>query len=146
MDITHHVTQIVTAYISRNKVAANKLPEVIASVHDALCRLLPDAAVHPRNPSRTSAPGEPARPAVPVRASVQPNYLVCLEDGKKMKSLKRHLLAAHGMSLEQYADRWGLPRDYPMVAPNYSVLRSQLAKNSGLGKDNARRGRRPGRT
>jgi predicted transcriptional regulator len=131
MDIAHYVTQIVTAYIGCNKVAADQLPHLIEAVHDALCR-----HVLRRPPDGTlarSASSAPRRPAVPISGSVQPNYLVCLEDGKRMKSLKRHLHAAHGLSLDRYADRWGLPKDYPTVAPNYSVLRSRLAKGTGLG-------------
>ncbi|MES2471761.1 MAG: MucR family transcriptional regulator [Pseudomonadota bacterium] len=126
MDIAHYVTQIVTAYIGCNKVAADQLPHLIEAVHNALCR-------HVLRGGHPDAAKSPGHPAVPVARSVQPNYLVCLEDGKRMKSLKRHLHAAHGLSLDQYADRWGLPRDYPMVAPNYSVLRSRLAKGTGLG-------------
>ena len=132
MDLSHHVTLIVTAYISRNKVSEDQLPTIIEAVHGALCRLALD------DKARSGLADAPLRPAVSVRDSVQPNYLVCLEDGKKMQSLKRHLHAAHGLSLEQYAARWGLPRDYPTVAPNYSALRSQLAKSGGLGRANSK--------
>ncbi len=137
MDITHYVTQIVTAYIGSNKIAADQLPGLIEAVHNALSRhVLGGGHSHGQARSASSMPG---RPAVRIASSVQPNYLVCLEDGKRMKSLKRHLRAAHGLSLDQYAERWGLPGDYPMVAPKYSVLRSQLARGTGLGRSQHKR-------
>ena len=89
-------------------------------------------------PARSKLPLEPAKPAVSVKKSVTPDYLVCLEDGKKFKSLKRHLRTQYSMTPEQYREKWGLPPDYPMVAPNYAVARSQLAKKMGLGQQRRR--------
>ena len=138
MDITHYVTQIVTAYIGSNKVASDQLPGLIEAVHNALSRHVLGGS-HSHGAGARFARTTPGRPAVRIANSVQPDYLVCLEDGKRMKSLKRHLRAAHGLSLDQYAERWSLPGDYPMVAPKYSVLRSQLAKGTGLGRSQHKR-------
>jgi predicted transcriptional regulator len=88
---------------------------------------------------RVDTPSEPAKPAVSVKKSMTPDYLVCLEDGKRFKSLKRHLRTQYNMTPEQYRDKWGLPPDYPMVAPNYAVARSALAKKMGLGQQRRRR-------
>jgi predicted transcriptional regulator len=117
-------SDIVSAHVSNNTVASAELPGLIASVYGALAGL-----------------GEPAvqveaRPAaaVSVRASVKPDYIVCLEDGKKMKMLKRHLMTDHGLTPTQYRERWGLPADYPMVSVNYSEKRRELAKQIGLGR------------
>jgi predicted transcriptional regulator len=87
----------------------------------------------------TQTSSEPLKPAVPVKRSINPDYIVCLEDGKKFKSLKRHLRSQYGMTPEQYRDKWNLPADYPMVAPNYAAARSQLAKQMGLGQQRRRR-------
>jgi len=116
---------IVSAYLSNNPTPASEIPNLIAQVHAALQRV---------SNGRPETPLEPARPAVPVKKSVTPEYLVCLEDGKRFKSLKRHLHSKYNMTPEQYRDKWGLPPDYPMVAPNYAVARSQLAKKMGLGQ------------
>ena len=117
---------IVTAYVSYNNVASIELPKLIADVHAAL-----------RSLARGEAPEQPAEarpvPAVPIKKSVTPDYLISLEDGKKFKSLRRHL-ATLGMTPDQYRAKWGLPSDYPMVAPNFAAARSQLAKQSGLGQ------------
>ena len=113
---------IVGAHVSHNSIAAAELPSVIVTVHQALATL---------------GPGEPApkpTPAVPIKRSVTPDYIICLEDGKKQMMLKRHLKTAHGMSPDEYRERWGLPRNYPMVAPNYAKTRSELAKKIGLGR------------
>ncbi len=117
-------TQIVAAFVSNNTIEPGDLPQLIANVSDALKRA--DGQVQ-------AAPRDDPRPAVPVKKSVTADYLVCLEDGKKFKSLKRHLRTQYGMSPEEYRERWGLPHDYPMVAPNYAKARSQLAKKMGLG-------------
>jgi len=121
---------IVSAYVSNNSVAAADLPALIGDVHAALQRV-------------AKGESEPAveqlKPAVPVKKSVAPDYIVCLEDGKKFKSLKRHLRSQYNMTPEQYREKWGLPADYPMVAPNYAAARSELAKQMGLGQQ--RRGR-----
>ncbi|MGE4371949.1 MAG: MucR family transcriptional regulator [Xanthobacter sp.] len=115
---------IVAAYVSNNSVAANDLPALIESVHRALGQLGTPAA----------PPTEELKPAVPIKKSVTPDYIICLEDGKKFKSLKRHLRTSYGMTPEDYREKWGLPKDYPMVAPAYAAARSELAKNMGLGQ------------
>ncbi len=125
-------TQIVAAHVSHNAMPATDLPRLIATVHETLATLGTEKA--------TAKP----EPAVPIKQSVKPDYIVCLDDGKKLKMLKRHLRTAYNMTPAEYRKRWDLPRDYPMVAPNYSKQRSQLAKNIGLGrkpgpKVNARR-------
>ena len=116
---------IVSAYVSNNSVAASELPGLIAEVHAALVRV-------GSGESAVAAPDN-LRPAVPVKKSVGTDYIICLEDGKKFKSLKRHLRTQYNMSPEDYREKWGLPADYPMVAPNYAQARSQLAKEMGLG-------------
>ena len=115
---------IVSAYVSNNATAAADIPALIGQIHAALVRV---------SLGGSEAIPEPARPAVPVKKSVTSDYLVCLEDGKRFKSLKRHLRAQYNMSPEQYREKWGLPADYPMVAPSYAVKRSQLAKTMGAG-------------
>ena len=120
---------IVSAYVSNNTVAASELPNLINEVHAALTRVA-------RGPDSRH---EPQRPAVPPKRSVTPEHIVCLEDGKKFKSLRRHLRSQYGMSPEQYREKWGLPADYPMVAPNYAATRSALAKKMGLGQQRGRR-------
>src|ERR1700739_18434 len=121
---------IVSAYLSNNPIPASEIPGLISQIHAALLRA-------PR--ARVAPPLEPAKPAVSVKKSMTPDYLVCLEDGKRFKSLKRHLRSQYNMTPEQYRDKWGLPPDYPMVAPNYAVARSQLAKKMGLGQQRRRR-------
>ena len=116
---------IVSAYLSNNPTPASEIPNLISQIHAALMRV---------SSGRPEAPSEPAKPAVSLKKSVNPDYLVCLEDGKRFKSLKRHLRTQYNMTPEQYRDKWGLPPDYPMVAPNYAVARSQLAKKMGLGQ------------
>jgi predicted transcriptional regulator len=115
---------IVAAYVSNNSVAAADLPALIESVHRALGQLGTPVA----------PPVEEQKPAVPVKKSVTPEYIICLEDGKKFKSLKRHLRTSYGMTPDAYREKWGLPKDYPMVAPAYAAARSELAKNMGLGQ------------
>jgi predicted transcriptional regulator len=122
---------IVAAYVSHNTIAVDQLPALIARVHAALSGLSDGRAV-------ADAGAEALRPAVPVKRSVTADYLVCLEDGKRFKSLKRHLRTQYKMSPEQYRQRWGLAPDYPMVAPNYAKTRSQLAKKMGLGQGRGR--------
>ena len=121
---------IVSAYVSNNTVAAGDIPALINQIHAALLR------VSSGQGERTA---EPLKPAVPVKRSITPEYLICLEDGKKFKSLKRHLRTQYNMTPEQYRDKWNLPADYPMVAPNYAAARSQLAKQMGLGQQRRRR-------
>lgn len=118
--------EIVAAYVSNNSVAAAGLPNLIGDVHATLKRL-------------SSGETEPAVaevklvPAVPIKKSVTPDFIISLEDGRKFKSLKRHLMTAYGMTPAQYRAKWGLPKDYPIVAPNYAAARSALAKTMGLG-------------
>src|SRR4029453_9827306 len=121
---------IVSAYLSNNPTQASEIPNLISQVHASLMRV---------STGRTEAPLEPAKPAVSAKKSITPEYLVCLEDGKRFKSLKRHLRTQYSMTPEQYREKWGLPADYPMVAPNYAVARSQLAKEMGLGQQRRRR-------
>ena len=121
--------KIIAAHVGNNQVAVAALPELIQSVHRSL------ATAGMAEPAPAPAP---LAPAVPIRKSVFPDHNVCLEDGKKLKMLKRHLQASYGMTPQQYREKWGLPADYPMVAPNYASHRSNLAKQIGLG-------RKPGR-
>ena len=121
---------IVSAYVSNNSVASDELPNLIGEVHQALLRVARGAG---------ELKGEPRKPVVPVKKSIRPDHIICLEDGKKFKSLKRHLRTQYGMTPEQYREKWGLPADYPMVAPNYAAARSQLAKQMGLGQQRRRR-------
>jgi len=121
---------IVSAYVSNNSVQAGDIPSLINQVHSALMRV---------STGQSDTPTEPLKPAVPVKKSITPEYIVCLEDGKKFKSLKRHLRTQYNMTPEQYRDKWDLPTDYPMVAPNYAAARSQLAKQMGLGQQRRRR-------
>jgi len=124
-DMLRMATEIVAAYVRNNTVAANQVPDVINTVYAALQAL---------NGKPAEAPSEPPKPAVSVRRSVMPDHIVCLEDGKKLKMLKRHLRAAYNMTPEEYRAKWGLPADYPMVAPNYAQQRSAFAKKIGLGR------------
>ena len=125
-------TNVVAAYLGNNQIPSTQIAEVINMVHEALDRLHTDDG---------GGSGEPLKPAVSVRRSVQPDHIVCLEDGKKLKMLKRYLRTNHGMSPEEYRAKWSLPPDYPMVAPNYSKQRSEYAKKIGLGRDATGRGR-----
>ena len=115
---------IVSAYVSNNSVASDELPNLIGEVHQALLRVARGAG---------ELKSEPRKPVVPVKKSIRPDHIICLEDGKKFKSLKRHLRTQHKMTPEQYREKWGLSPDYPMVAPNYAATRSALAKKMGLG-------------
>lgn len=116
---------VISAYVSNNPVPVAELPGLIAKVHSALQR-------------QTAAPAqeasEPQKPAVPIKKSVTPDYIICLEDGKQFKSLKRHLSTHYGLSPDEYRAKWNLPTDYPMVAPSYAASRSALAKSMGLGR------------
>src|SRR5207302_9327956 len=122
--------RIVSAYVSNNSVPANDLPALIDQVHSALARV---------SGGQVDMASEPLRPAIPLKKSITPDHIVCLEDGKKFKSLKRHLRTQYNMTPEQYREKWALPADYPMVAPNYAAARSQLAKQMGLGQQRRRR-------
>ncbi len=118
-ELLEHTTRIVAAHVANNPIAAGDLPGVIATVHQALATLGPE-------PKPT--------PAVSIKQSIKPEYIVCLDDGKKLKMLKRHLRTAYNMTPDDYRKRWGLPSDYPMVAPTYAKNRSKLAKKIGLGR------------
>ena len=124
-DLIELSTEIVSAYVSHNALSPSDLPKLIADVHGALRTLSTNEA---------PLPVEELKPAVPVRKSVAADYIICLEDGKKFKSLKRHLRTHYNLSPEEYREKWGLPADYPMVAPSYSATRSKLAKDNGLGR------------
>ena len=118
---------IVAAHVAKNDVPLSQLPEVIEQVYNSL------SAIQDVSPRPIRAHSSRLTPAVSIKKSVTPDYIICLEDGKKLKMLKRHLKAVYGMSVQEYKDRWGLPADYPTVAPNYAKKRSNLAKNIGLG-------------
>ena len=115
------VSKIVSAYVSNNSLPPSEIPHVIMTVHEGL-------------KSQDQTASSPPEPAVPIKKSVTPNYVICLEDGKKLKMLKRHLRNAFDMSPDEYRQKWGLPGDYPMVAPEYAARRSELAKKIGLGR------------
>jgi predicted transcriptional regulator len=122
-DLLQLTSSIVSAHVAHNSVTVQDLPGLIREVYQTLANV---GTVVPKEPERPA-------PAVPVKKSVTPDFIVCLEDGKKLKMLKRHLKTAYNMSPEEYRERWGLPADYPMVAPNYAKQRSKLAKQIGLG-------------
>ncbi|WP_026381210.1 MucR family transcriptional regulator [Afifella pfennigii] len=121
---------IVSAYVSNNTIAAGDISGLIGNIYQAL-QTTAEGGAEPEP--------EPQKPAVPVRKSITPDFIICLEDGKKFKSLKRHLRTHYDLSPEEYRDKWGLPADYPMVAPNYAKARSELAKQMGLGQKRTRR-------
>jgi predicted transcriptional regulator len=124
-DILRMAVDVVAAYVSKNPLPAGQIPEVIHTVYSSLSQI--------DNQTPEVKPEAP-RPAVPVKKSVTPDYIVCLEDGKKLKMLKRHLRTTYNMTPDEYRAKWGLPPDYPMVAPNYAAQRSDFAKKIGLGK------------
>ena len=123
--------EIVAAYVRSNPLPTSELTSIISTVHGSLITLDGPAA----------SKLEPRRPAVSIRRSLQPSYLICLEDGKKLKMLKRHLRTTFGLTPEEYRAKWGLPIDYPMVAPNYAKQRSEFAKKIGLGRKTRKRGK-----
>ena len=123
-ELIEKTTRIVEAYVAHNQVDIKDLPGLINDIHTALGRVMQDAPIQERTE---------LKPAVAKNKSIMPDYLVCLEDGKKFKSLKRHLRTHYQLSPEEYREKWGLPHDYPMVAPNYARARSELAKKMGLG-------------
>ena len=122
-DLVQLTVQIVSAHLANNKVPSDNITPLMAAVYGSLASV-----------GSQAAPVDLPVPAVPVRSSVTPDYIVCLEDGRRLKMLKRHLQTAYGLTPEQYRERWGLPADYPMVAPNYARRRSELAKQIGLGR------------
>ena len=131
-DILKLVTEIVSAYVSKNPVPADQLPAIIKNVHATLGGFAGEA----------SDRALPRAPAVPIRKSVHDEYIVCLEDGKKLKMLKRYLRSRYQLSPSEYRERWNLPPNYPMVAPNYAKKRSDFAKKIGLGKGEGRKGKK----
>ncbi|MDR3514880.1 MAG: MucR family transcriptional regulator [Azospirillaceae bacterium] len=124
-NILAQTVSIVSAYVSRHQLSAGDLPALIGSVYKSLANLGKEPKVEPA--------AAKAEPAVAIKKSVTPDYIICLEDGKKLKMLKRYLRSTYDMSPEEYRAKWGLPTDYPMVAPNYAKRRSELAKTIGLG-------------
>jgi predicted transcriptional regulator len=129
-ELLRMTAEVVSAYVSNNTLGTGQLADVIQSVYNSL-RGLEGQAAEP--------PAEPLKPAVPIRKSVTPEYLICLEDGKKLKMLKRHLRSTYNLTPDEYRAKWSLPPDYPMVAPNYAAARSHLAKQMGLGQQRRRR-------
>ena len=125
LDLTSFTADIVSAYVAHNAIGSDRLPDFIGSVYGALSR----ASLQGIEPPKVEL-----KPAVAIKKSVTAEYIICLEDGKKFKSLKRHLKTHYDLSPEEYREKWGLPHDYPMVAPNYAAARSDLAKNIGLGR------------
>jgi predicted transcriptional regulator len=123
-ELVELTAKIVSAFVSNNTIGAGEIPQLINETHAALTR----ATGIPVQQER-----EELKPKVPVKKSVMPDHIICLEDGKKFKSLKRHLRTHYNLSPEEYREKWGLPHDYPMVAPNYAQARSDLAKKMGLG-------------
>ena len=130
-ELLEHTTRIVAAQVANNPIAVTDVPGLISTVHQALATLGPEE------------PAPRPEPAVPIKQSVKPEYIVCLDDGKKLKMLKRHLRTAYNMTPDDYRKRWGLPRDYPMVAPNYAKQRSALAKKIGLGRKGSAKAKKP---
>jgi predicted transcriptional regulator len=124
-DLIAYTTEIVSAHLANNNSSISEIPALIEQVYKTLATLRSGGAV---------AKSERPEPAVSINKSVRPDYIICLEDGKKLKMLKRHLMTAYNMTPEQYRERWNLPSDYPMVAPNYAKQRSMLAKDIGLGR------------
>ena len=136
-DLMRMTAEVVAAYVRNNPLPASELAGVIGTIHASLAQLKDGGA----------AQAEPPKPAVPIKKSVTPDYIVCLEDGKKLKMLKRHLRTTYGLTPEEYRAKWGLAPDYPMVAPNYAKQRSAFAKEIGLGRKTRRRsGARKGKS
>ena len=124
-EILQMTTEIVSSYVRKNELSGSQFPEAIQSTFTSL---------NTQQPGNGMAAPEKKRPAVPIRRSITPDFIVCLEDGKKLKMLKRHLRTSFGLTPEEYRVKWGLPSNYPMVAPNYAALRSAYAKKIGLGR------------
>lgn len=123
-ELLMYTTEIVSSFVAHNTISTSELPALIQQVYKTVNEI---------NENKGGLFADRPQPAVPIKKSIQPDYVVCLEDGKKLKMLKRHLKTAYGMTPDDYRERWGLPADYPMVAPNYAKKRSALAKNIGLG-------------
>ncbi len=131
-ELLRMTAEVVSAYVRSNPLPRSELTSIIRTVHGSLAAL----------DGGDGSKAKPLRPAVSIRRSVQPDYLVCLDDGKKLKMLKRHLRTTYGLTPEEYRAKWGLPPDYPMVAPNYAKQRSEFAKKIGLGRKPGRRRRK----
>jgi predicted transcriptional regulator len=129
-DLLELTTEIVSSHVANNPVAIQDIPDLIRQVYGTLTTI----------DQGPSAQADRPQPAVPIKRSITPDHIICLEDGRKLKMLKRHLKTAYNMTPEGYRERWGLPADYPMVAPNYAKQRSNLAKKIGLGRKPRRRG------
>jgi len=127
-DVLCMAAEIASAYVAQNAVTAQQIPGIITSVYESLAGITSGAMEKTQNTEK---------PAVAIRRSITPDFIVCLEDGRKMKMLKRHLRTAYNLSPEEYRSRWGLPSEYPMVAPNYAKRRSEFAKKIGLGRKGA---------
>jgi predicted transcriptional regulator len=123
-DLLRMTAEVAAAYVGNNSLPASQLPDVIRTIYSSISALDGGA----------SSVGNGLKPIVPVKKSIAPDYIICLEDGKKLKMLKRHLRTSYGMTPEEYRIKWGLPADYPMVAPNYAAQRSAFAKKIGLGR------------
>lgn len=121
-----YTVDIVAAHVSKNTISVNEIPDLIGQVYQSIAQL----------GEGQNTQSEPLQPVVPIKKSVTPDYIICLEDGKKLKMLKRHLKTAYDLTPDEYREKWNLPPNYPMVAPNYAKQRSQLAKNIGLGIKN----------
>jgi predicted transcriptional regulator len=134
-ELLRMTADVVAAYVSNNTLATAQLGDVIHAVYNSL-RALEGQVADP--------PAEPLKPAVPIRKSITPDYLICLEDGKKLKMLKRHLRSTYNLTPDEYRAKWGLPPDYPMVAPKYAEQRSEFAKKIGLGRGTGRQSARGG--
>jgi len=132
-ELLRMTSEVAAAYVSNNNLPSAQLPDVIRTIHESLAAL---------SGARDAAAAEPPTPAVAIKKSITPDYIVCLEDGKKLKMLKRHLRSTYNMTPDEYRHRWGLPADYPMVAPNYAAQRSAFAKKIGLGRNGGGKGRR----
>lgn len=130
-EIMAHTTEIASAYLASNEVSADALPDILKRIFLSVVELMRDANNMKHRPALT--------PAVPVEESVHDDYIVCLEDGKKLQMLKRHLSTVYNMTVEQYKERWGLPADYPVVSPDYARRRSDIAKTTGLGSTGRRK-------
>ncbi len=133
-ELLEHTTKIVTAHVANNAMPAADLPRLIATVHETLATLGPEE------------PAPKPKPAVPIKQSVKPDYIVCLDDGKKFKMLKGHLRGTYNMTPDDYRKRWGLPSDYPMVAPTYAATRSKLAKKIRLGRKARTKAKKPSKS
>jgi predicted transcriptional regulator len=130
-DFVHLAAEIAAAFLANNAIAPAEIPSLLKSIHSSLREIAGGAGSGAQAPVEVIAP---PKPAVPINKTVSPDHIVCLEDGQSFRSLKRHLGTAHGMTPQQYREKWGLPSDYPMVAPNYAEARSEMAKKIGLGQ------------